>query len=230
MSVTGGSSRARGRRGHGGRPRDPRVEQAALAAAAQMLIEDGYDEMRMEAVAARAGVSKASIYRRWGSKHELAVAAIAAVAPVVPVPDTGDLRSDLVTHLERALSFATSPQAQALGALAANEPSVRSAFREGFILADRRRLAVRLDAAINAGELPATTPVDTAVNLLVGVVLAHTVTVVEHDRTDPDNGRAATEAVRVVMDGLGGPASALLVDGQPDVAHGLQSLGVGRLP
>ena len=56
----------------GGRPRSERAHQAILAAARELLIEEGFASLRLEHVAARAGVGKATIYRRWASKEALA--------------------------------------------------------------------------------------------------------------------------------------------------------------
>ncbi|HSS10967.1 MAG TPA: helix-turn-helix domain-containing protein, partial [Acidimicrobiales bacterium] len=59
-----------------GRPRDPHVDKAILSAALDLLIEDGFPRLSIEGVAARAGVGKAAIYRRWDSKTSLVVDAI----------------------------------------------------------------------------------------------------------------------------------------------------------
>ena len=61
-----------------------------------MLIEEGFDRLTMDAVARRCGASKATIYRRWPGKTALAVAAAAALFIAPDVPDTGDLREDLL--------------------------------------------------------------------------------------------------------------------------------------
>src|ERR1700691_3341683 len=58
--------------GRSGRPRSERVHQAILTAARELLMEEGFAAMRLEHVAARAGVGKATIYRRWSSKKALA--------------------------------------------------------------------------------------------------------------------------------------------------------------
>ena len=79
----------------------PRVEgdreQEILDAALEVLGEVGYDRLTMDAVAQRAKASKATLYRRWNSKATLVVDGLARQKPLPPVPDTGDLRSDLIT-------------------------------------------------------------------------------------------------------------------------------------
>ena len=79
-----------------GRPRDAQRGKEILRATQELLVEHGFEELSMDAVAARAGASKATLYRRWPSKDELVAAALEGFAWDAPVPDTGDLRSDLV--------------------------------------------------------------------------------------------------------------------------------------
>ena len=78
-----------------GRPRDARVDAAVLDAARSLLAEKGYAGTTVEAIATRAGVGKATIYRRWPTREQLLLAVTTADLPEVPTPDTGDLREDL---------------------------------------------------------------------------------------------------------------------------------------
>src|SRR5579864_9821411 len=79
----------------GGRPRGEHAHQAILTAARQLLIEQGFAAMRLEHVAARAGVGKATIYRRWASKEALAQDLLTQLAgPHIEVADTGSTRED----------------------------------------------------------------------------------------------------------------------------------------
>jgi AcrR family transcriptional regulator len=80
-----------------GRPRSARADRAILDATIELLAERGYAGLTVEAVAGRAGVGKSTIYRRWPSKATLAAAAVNALARErLPVPDTGELRDDLL--------------------------------------------------------------------------------------------------------------------------------------
>lgn len=79
-----------------GRPRDAGRDQQILLAAQELLAEVGYEQFTMEAVAARVGASKPTLYRRWASRAELVAAAIGDLQWSAPTPDTGSLRSDLV--------------------------------------------------------------------------------------------------------------------------------------
>ncbi len=89
----------------GGRPRDDSREKAILDAAIDLIAELGYDAMSIEAVAARAKSSKATIYRRWPGKAELVAEAIRRRAePVMEdLPDTGSLRGDLLVLVNRMI-------------------------------------------------------------------------------------------------------------------------------
>jgi AcrR family transcriptional regulator len=90
-----------------GRPRDPAREAAILGAVLELVAEVGYDRLSIEAVAQRAGASKATLYRRWANKRDLVVAAVrAGPASADVVVDTGSLRGDLLvlcSHLVRTL-------------------------------------------------------------------------------------------------------------------------------
>jgi AcrR family transcriptional regulator len=87
---------------HGGRPRDEAREQAILDAAIVVLAEVGYDRMTMDAVAATAKASKATIYRRWPGKAELVIAAMRRRVVLGDIyPDLGSLRAELYVFVER---------------------------------------------------------------------------------------------------------------------------------
>lgn len=79
-----------------GRPRDAKVDAALLRSTQELLLQHGFDRVSVDAVAAHAGVGKAAIYRRWPGKTALVVAAVTALNQVPRLPDTGDLRDDLL--------------------------------------------------------------------------------------------------------------------------------------
>jgi AcrR family transcriptional regulator len=92
-----------------GRPRDSSLDVALLTATQELLLEHGFDRLSVEAVATRAGVGKAAVYRRWAGKTELVVAAVAELAHKPSVPDTGSLRGDL---LESARAYMQNDRTQ----------------------------------------------------------------------------------------------------------------------
>jgi AcrR family transcriptional regulator len=82
--------------GRRGRHASSDVAEAILVAAVEVLDEVGFEALTVEAVAARADVAKTAVYRRWPSKIPLVVEALTRSQPEFVVPDTGDLRSDLI--------------------------------------------------------------------------------------------------------------------------------------
>lgn len=79
-----------------GRPLNTAIDEQLLQATQDLLIEEGFERLTMDAVAKRCGASKATIYRRWPGKTALVVAAAAALFQAPELPDTGDLREDLL--------------------------------------------------------------------------------------------------------------------------------------
>ncbi len=85
-----------------GRPRSAQAHKAILDATLELLAEEGFQGLSIEAVAAKAGVGKTTIYRRWPSKDELVIDAIREVQIDLSMVDTGNFRNDLVTLLKTA--------------------------------------------------------------------------------------------------------------------------------
>jgi AcrR family transcriptional regulator len=155
-----------------GRPRSEKARQAVLGAAADLLLENGLAAVSMDAVAARAGVSKATIYRWWPTKETLALDALYHEWDVPPARDTGSLRGDLLSLLRPWVRLAgRRPYGRAIAALvteAQTDPKFAREYRARF-LAPRRDLArAVLRRAIERGEIPAGTKVEVALDLLYG--------------------------------------------------------------
>jgi AcrR family transcriptional regulator len=83
-----------------GRKRDASRDDALRQATIELLAEFGYDRLTIEAVAARAGAGKATVYRRWANKAELVADALAQRHAAMPVPDTGSVRGDLLALID----------------------------------------------------------------------------------------------------------------------------------
>ncbi|MBV9108807.1 MAG: TetR/AcrR family transcriptional regulator [Gemmatimonadetes bacterium] len=120
-----------------GRPRSEEAHEAILTASVALIREVGYDAVTMEGIAARAGVGKATVYRRWKDKETLVIEAIGRIVAAFPVPDTGTLRGDLQALLRIALGMYGDPASGALlsGLVAAMARSERiaEAIRGGFV-------------------------------------------------------------------------------------------------
>jgi len=119
----------------GGRPRDPSRDGAIRAAILQVLAESGYTGLTMDAVAAAAGVGKATIYRRWRTKSDLVADAVTGLSSLpLEVPDTGSIEGDLHVLLRGLVRAVNGPLGAAtLSLLSAlpHEPALREAFRNG---------------------------------------------------------------------------------------------------
>lgn len=96
-----------------GRPRDPRIDAAILAATADLLVQIGYSNLTLAAVAERAGTTKTALYRRWSSKAELVHEAAFPVAPTALVSPAGDMAADLQAMIAAARDVFTTPVVRA---------------------------------------------------------------------------------------------------------------------
>src|SRR5260370_5816779 len=156
-----------------GRTRRKRADIAILRAGTDLLAERGLGGMSIEEVAARAGVGKATIYRRWPSRGALALDAfLAEFLGQQPLPDTGTLRGDLLTALQAWIRSVTQtsagPMLSGLIAEAQQDRTLAAAWRDRVVEVVRAQHAVMLDRAISRGEIPADTDKDVVLDLLYG--------------------------------------------------------------
>ena len=96
-----------------GRPRDPRIDAAILRATTDLLVEIGYSNLTMAAVAERAGTTKTALYRRWSSKAELVHEAAFPAAPTAIESPPGDFRADVRAMIAAARNVFISPVVRA---------------------------------------------------------------------------------------------------------------------
>jgi AcrR family transcriptional regulator len=159
--------------GRAGRPRDTRLDRAILEAALEEMAESGISEMRMDDVAARAGVGKAAIYRRFDSKDEMVAAAVGElVSSEILVPDTGSTRADLVELMREAVILYRKGLAgkvmPSLVEAMRRDPELARVFRERFLNGRRRALTAVLDRGIERGDLRAGLDVELMLDVLGG--------------------------------------------------------------
>lgn len=152
------------------------VTDAITAAAWDEIAEAGYSRMSMEAVARRAGVGKAAIYRRWASKQDMVEQIVSDLAwNVVPVPDTGSLRGDVARYVADATNARNDERTTRivadLGAEATRNPRLARVFYSALRQPRRDAGAAMLRKAVERGELPADLDAELALDCLVG--LAH---------------------------------------------------------
>ena len=159
---------------HKGRPRSDKVHRAILDAARELLIRDGYTRLRLEHVAEKAGVGKATIYPRWASKDELAQARLADLAAPVAIEETGDTREEMLQAVLAPMRSMTEtnfgPVIRALLSQIANNPALGDPFRATVVQARRDEVARMIARGIERGDLCPDADPDIAAELLVGPV------------------------------------------------------------
>jgi AcrR family transcriptional regulator len=205
--ATGAPAQGAGAPGTGaprGRPRSAEADRAILTATLELLAERGLDAMSIEEVAARAGVGKTTIYRRWPSKGLLALDAfVISFRAEQPLPDTGTLRGDLLSALHawvRAVTqTAMGPMLTGLIAEAQHDPDLRGAWRDRVLEPLRTQHRVMLDRAIARGEIAASVDRDVVLDLFFGaaehrLLLGHL----------PMTGEFIAQVVDIILAGITG--------------------------
>lgn len=162
--------------GHrGGRPRSERADKAIIEATLDLLAaEGGVDAVSIEAVAARAGVGKTTIYRRWPGKESLIVDALAAIKAPPPEPAGESVRDDLIVQLDAKRMDTVDPR---LGCLfwtvqgsAEKYPELAERYAERIVEPRRDKIRQVLRRGVETGEVRADLDVETALGLLSGAV------------------------------------------------------------
>ena len=155
-----------------GRPRSEESHQAIIRATLELLLEVGYGSLTMEAVRQRAGVGKATIYRRWASKEELVRDAIVFMHEDFTEIDTGSLRGDYEAIAAQVRSSALRAGASTLMPRllgeAVNDPELHAIFYENLVKPRREALGVLLRRAIDRGELRGDVDLDLMIDLFAG--------------------------------------------------------------
>jgi AcrR family transcriptional regulator len=158
-----------------GRPRSARAHRAILDAAIDLFVDQGFEAMSIEGVAARAGVGKTTIYRRWQSKEDLVIDAIDELIMDVEPVETGSLRQDLVDLLTQLQVVLTSSRAgevfpRMIPHVAGGSP-LGQAYLRRVIEPRFAMLRSTLGRAVERGEFPADADPELVRGLLVGPLL-----------------------------------------------------------
>jgi AcrR family transcriptional regulator len=190
-----------------GRPRSERARQAILRAAADLLLDEGTAQVSMDAVAERAGVSKATIYRWWPSKERLALDALLQWAATGSAPrDTGTLRGDLLALVRPWVrEVRRRPFARVIAALiteATSDPAFAEDYRRHFVEQRRAPMRAAFERAIARGEAPADLDVEVALDLIYGPIY-HRLLHGHAQLTD----RFATSVIDLALAGILSPAA-----------------------
>jgi AcrR family transcriptional regulator len=172
---TGFSGLPHGRHRGNRHRRSEAARRAVLEAADDLLAESGFLGFTIEGIAARASVSKQTIYRWWTSKADILMDAfLEDAAQKLTPPDHGELGCDLRAHLSNCAEFLARSDAgavfRALTGQAQHDPRVADRFRTDYLSEQRTRDRIPLQRAIERGELPRDMDVEAAVDQLVGPI------------------------------------------------------------
>ena len=167
MSVATAESPRRTR----GRPRSEASHHAIIEATLELLVEGGYGALTMEAVRTRAGVGKATIYRRWSSKEELVSDTIVFLHEEFKTPDTGSLRGDydaLATLVRASASRSGASLMPRLIGEAIDDPELFAIFHANLVAPRRAALRSVLERAVARGEIREGLDLELLIDLFAG--------------------------------------------------------------
>jgi AcrR family transcriptional regulator len=158
-----------------GRPRSDRAHRDIVRAFKELLVKDGFDKVRMEHIAARASVSKATIYRHWASKQELALELLMELAtPHLAVPDVGDTRTELLATVMGTMRSLKEtdygPVTRELLSEIARNPELGDPFRATVVQARRDEIARVIARGVRRGDLRPDVEPGVATEMLIGPV------------------------------------------------------------
>jgi AcrR family transcriptional regulator len=155
-----------------GRPRSQASHEAIIRATLELLLEVGYGPLTMEGVRTRAGVGKATIYRRWASKEELVRDAIVSLHEEFDVIDTGSLEGDYAAIAEMVRASASRAGASRLAPRllgeAVNDPELHAIFYENLVKPRREALGDLLRRAVERGEIREGIDIELLIDLFAG--------------------------------------------------------------
>ena len=158
-----------------GRPRSDRAHKDILRAFRELLISEGFDKVRMEHVAARAKVSKATVYRHWPKKQDLALELLLELAtPHLAVPDVGDTRTELLATVLGPMRALTEtdygPVTRELLSEIARNPELGDPWRASVVTIRRDEVARVIARGVRRGDLRPDVDPTVATEMLVGPV------------------------------------------------------------
>ncbi len=157
-----------------GRPRSEESRLSILRSTLKLLKEMGFSQLSIEAIAADAAVSKATVYRWWPTKATLVADAFSASADdELRFPNTGSVRKDMSLQMRQVVRVFRSPRGRVVAALLAggqSDQELLAAFRERFLWPRRQQAYQTLQRGIDRGELPADLDLDLTLDALYGPI------------------------------------------------------------
>jgi AcrR family transcriptional regulator len=184
-----------------GRPRDPGYDKTILDAALEILFEKGYAGLTIDGVAAKTGVGRPTIYRRWSSKPALVIAALAQSVGLDPTPDTGSLRDDLLAFQRQQVRLMDRPESRRITAgLVADlvtDPELAQTYFDDYIKPRRMTVWHALQRGIDRGELRSNADFTLIYDLLLGPLFMRSV--VRGERLGPNLAEQTVDLVLSVF-------------------------------
>jgi AcrR family transcriptional regulator len=158
-----------------GRPRSADLHESVLRATRELLVEGSYGSLTIEGVAARAGVGKPSIYRRWNNKGLLVWEAVVGKTVSARLPDSGRIEDDLRTVLRWGFDMVAVPEARAAlpGMLADFEanPELERLVRERLLEPEYARIRMVFERAVERGEVRSDVDLNVVMDTMIGLML-----------------------------------------------------------
>ena len=190
-----------------GRPRSEHARQAILRSTLNLMQNTGFPDLAIEAIAAHAGVGKATVYRWWPNKGALVVDAFASSAEhKLHFPDTGSVYRDMSLQMNQFLGILRTRRgrivAELLGA-GQSDPELLQAFRERFLRPRRQEAYKTLQRGIERGELPRDLDLDLVLDILYGAIYMRLL--IRHDELSENY---VKEVCRLVLGNLEGNSPA----------------------
>ena len=184
-----------------GRPRNAAHDESIVLAVRELLHKGGYGALTIDGVAARAGVGRPTVYRRWPSKAALVIGALSDLAPTQPHPDTGSLRGDLLAIRQRQTELLDSPEGRrvlpGLAADVAENDQLHRVFQEQYVEPWRAAVEEAVGRAAERGEIAARADARMVADVLTGPLFYRVLFAGE-----PVTDGALESAVDLVLSGL----------------------------
>src|SRR5436309_216963 len=179
-------------RRHPGGRMDPEADRLILQAAKRLMREQGYERLTMDGVAKQAGVARTTVYRRYRDKAELVSAAIDSLRDPSKRPNSGDVRRDLVAHVENMRRNFDMSLAGTLLMEEPHNPRLIALFRERMVQPRRQIIRDSIEAGIERGQIRADLDVERILDYLLGALFAAFLT---GGRPGPDWSEQTVDAI-----------------------------------
>src|ERR1035437_2099066 len=183
-----------------GRPRSEQARVATLRSTSRLLQRTGFAELSIEAIAAHAGVGKATVYRWWPDKGALVVDAFASSAEdELHFPDSGSVYKDMSLQMNQFLAILRSRRGRIVSAVIAggqSDPGLIQAFRERVLRPKRQEAYQKLRQGMERRALPRNLDLDLLLDVLYGAIYMRFL--IRHDQLSEEY---IADVCRLVLNG-----------------------------